>query len=199
MQVVSYNLRKYQTANPVVRHLIRRFLRRLLQEVSNLQPQTVIDLGCGEGVIAHVLLTEMRHLSYVGYDRSPAAIEEAERRNPRVQFRQVDLLDLGPADHITDLILCLEVLEHVKDTEGFLRHVVQLRGRNLIFSVPWEPFFRIGNLCRGLHLRRLGNHPEHVHCFSKRSLARTLSRHYPHVRIEGSFPWLFGICQSASA
>lgn len=196
MQPLSTNLQKYQSANPVVRHLIYRFLRKLIKEVSDQQPQTMIELGCGEGVIAQVLLREVRKVAYVGYDRSATAIEEAHRRNPGVPFRQADILDLRPTDQVPDVILCIEVMEHIQDSERLLSRIAILHGHVSIISVPWEPFFRIGNLCRGRHLARLGNHPEHVHCFTKCSLASVLKRHFVSVRIVTSFPWLLGICQN---
>jgi hypothetical protein len=37
------------------------------------------------------------------------------------------------------------------------------------FSVPFEPYFRIGNVLRGKHLGRLGNHPEHVQHWNLRT------------------------------
>jgi SAM-dependent methyltransferase len=194
-EAATSNLRKYQTGNPAVQFLLRRFFCKLVRQVSALHPKTVIDLGCGEGVVAKILRSHLGQIEYVGYDKNPIAIREAERRNPAAVFRHADIFDLEPAPDSADLMLCLEVIEHVEDTDRLLTHIARLRAHHLIVSVPWEPFFRIGNLCRGQHLRRLGNHPEHVHCFGARSLQSMLSRHFQEVRIESSFPWLFGICR----
>ena len=57
-------------------------------------------------------------------------------------------------------------------------------------SVPWEPWFRLGNLGRGKNVRRLGNDPEHVQVFTPRRLHRALERHYSEVRVVKAFPWL---------
>lgn len=194
----SSNLRKYQTRNPVVQHLIRRFFRMLLKEITKLEPATILDLGCGEGIVAGAILKEMPSIAYRGCDNNRGAIDEARRRNSTGEFERRDLFDLQPERQRPDLVLCLEVMEHIEETDKLLRQFARLAGKHVLVSVPWEPFFRLGNLCRGRHVGQLGNHPEHVHCFDRTSLRRALSRHFSNVRVEPSFPWLFGICSVPS-
>jgi SAM-dependent methyltransferase len=188
------NLRKYQTSNPVVRRLIARFLEKLLDEVAQAQPASILDLGCGEGIVAAAILKRMGNVAYRGCDNNPWSIDQARELNPAAEFLCADIFELLPTPEPPDLVLCLEVMEHIEDTDRFLAHLARLTGKRLILSVPWEPFFRLGNLCRGMHVRRLGNHPEHLHCFGKASFGRALSRYFSSVRIETTFPWLFGIC-----
>ena len=68
--------------------------------------------------------------------------------------------------------------------------LARITGGRLVVSVPWEPWFRLGNLGRGKNLRRLGNDPEHVQAFTPRRLHRALERHYSEVRVVKAFPWL---------
>jgi SAM-dependent methyltransferase len=192
----SSNLRKYQTSNPLVRFLISRFFERLTKEVGVVAPKTIIDLGCGEGIVAGVILKSFRNVAYFGFDRHPRAIQEAQIRSPDASFCCIDILDLKSDITQADLLLCLEVLEHVKDADHFLAHIAKMDSHWVIISVPWEPFFRMGNFCRGKDLRRWGNHPEHFQFFNPSSLRTILSRHFREVRIESSFPWLFGICRT---
>jgi hypothetical protein len=63
--------------------------------------------------------------------------------------------------------------------------------RAVVVSVPWEPYFRLGNLARLKYLRRLGNHPEHIQAFDPPALAAAMRRHFPSVQVVTSFPWLF--------
>jgi hypothetical protein len=59
-----------------------------------------------------------------------------------------------------------------------------------VVSVPWEPWFRLGNLGRGKNVRRLGNDPEHVQWFTPRRLRRALAASFDEVRVVRAFPWI---------
>ena len=80
------------------------------------------------------------------------------------------------------------------DPEDWLRLVLgelaRVTADRCVVSVPWEPWFRLGNLGRGKNVRRLGNDPEHVGWFTPGRLRRTLERSFTDVRIVRAFPWL---------
>jgi hypothetical protein len=59
-----------------------------------------------------------------------------------------------------------------------------------VVSVPWEPWFRLGNLGRGKNVARLGNDPEHVQRFTPARLRRTLEASFRDVRVVRAFPWI---------
>ena len=64
-----------------------------------------------------------------------------------------------------------------------------------VVSVPWEPWFRLGNLARGKNVGRLGNDPEHVQQFGPASLRRRLQTVFHDVEVRRCFPWLVGVCR----
>jgi hypothetical protein len=86
--------------------------------------------------------------------------------------------------------LCLEVLEHLEDPAPAVDRIAEWTRSMAIVSVPWEPFFRAGNLLRGKYVASLGNHPEHVQQFGPRSLNALLERRFRVVHVETCFPWL---------
>lgn len=49
MQKTTDNYRKHTSGNPVQQYLIERFYKVLLQEVKKLKPNSILDVGCGEG------------------------------------------------------------------------------------------------------------------------------------------------------
>ncbi len=187
---------KYRVRNPVMRRIISRFVDSICQRIMTLKPTRIVDFGCGEGQIAHAISQLPIEFDYCGFDLNEQSLEEARRLNPEVRFERADLLTLEPDVGSADLVICLEVLEHLPDPQHVLMQIMQWTTRDAIVSVPWEPYFRIGNLMRGRHLRRLGNHPEHLHHFNATSLTSMLESHSLHVRVESCFPWLIGHLKS---
>ena len=97
---------------------------------------------------------------------------------------------LPVADGAGDLVTCIELLEHLEPFDPAVDELARITGGRLVVSVPWEPWFRLGNLGRGKNVRRLGNDPEHVQAFTPRRLHRALERRYSEVRVVKAFPWL---------
>ena len=133
---------------------------------------------------------------YEGIDLREDSILEARRRNPEFEFRVADFFESEPPETPADLVICLEVLEHLEDPDAAVQRL-SLWGRTILVSVPWEPYFRIGNFLRGKYWNRLGNHPEHIQSFGPTSLQRLLRRSLQDVYISTSFPWLIGRGRSA--
>lgn len=100
----------------------------------------VLDIGCGPGRLAALLL-EQGVGEYVGVDFSPVAVEMAGRNvpDPRATFLVGDARDAAiHAAHDYDILICTEVLEHV---EADLEIVSRFRpGRRCICSVPNFPY-----------------------------------------------------------
>ncbi len=63
----------------------------------------------------------------------------------------------------------------------------------VIVSVPWEPWFRLGNLARGKNIGRFGNDPEHIGAFGPASLARLLRGSFTTVSVNRRLPWLLAV------
>ena len=89
-----------------------------------------------------------------------------------------------------DLVTCIELLEHLEPFDPAVAELARITGGRCVVSVPWEPWFRLGNLGRGKNLRRLGNDPEHVQAFTPGRLHRALEADFSEVRVVKAFPWL---------
>jgi len=167
--------------------------------VAAVAPARLLDVGCGEGLVASHLHGHGLRLDYLGLDVSADAVAAATRRAPALRFTVGDLLADPPPPGPWDLVMCLEVLEHLREPRAAVHRLASVARRgggepgHVLVSVPWEPWFRLGNLARGQHLAQLGNHPEHVQAFGPRSLATLLGAELDDVRVEGCFPWLVGV------
>lgn len=112
-----------------------RIIRDLLQ-VNGIRPATVIETGCGAGGNL-VKLAEMdgEILQLTGFDISPQAIELAsEYADDRLQFIQGDIRDIRIN---SDLMLVIDVLEHVDDFYGFLR-ALRNTSSYFVFHIPLD-------------------------------------------------------------
>jgi 2-polyprenyl-3-methyl-5-hydroxy-6-metoxy-1,4-benzoquinol methylase len=182
---------KYGTRNPVARQLVASFRAALTTLVDRAAPRSLIDVGCGEGVLTSVLAERLGGRHVLGVDRNDPGLraEWASRPRPNVEYRVADAESLPIADGEYDLACAIEVLEHVSDPEAALGELRRVARRGLIVSVPREPIWRMANVARGAHLRSLGDTPGHRHHWSKRGFASLVSRYGRIDAVRSPFPW----------
>lgn len=180
---------KFETSNPLVRAMIGGFFSRLGEVVAPLGPASTLDAGCGEGETL-VRLGPLLGERIAAVDLSAYSVDRVGERLPAVDAQVASVTDLPFADSSFDLVLCLEVLEHLDDPAAAVSELARVAVADVVVSVPHEPWFRIGSLLRGKYVRSLGNHPEHVNHFDRRSLAALLEPALEVGTIRTAFPWL---------
>jgi 2-polyprenyl-3-methyl-5-hydroxy-6-metoxy-1,4-benzoquinol methylase len=182
---------KYGSANPVVRHLMQGFESTLdgLWEIA--APASVLDVGCGEGVLTERWADRLGSGRIVGIDLDDPKLraEWERRRRPNLEYRAEDATRLSFADGEFDMAAAIEVLEHVPEPERTLAEMARVAERWLLVSVPREPLWRALNMARGAYVKDLGNTPGHVNHWSKRSFVQMLSRHGRVEQVRSPFPW----------
>jgi 2-polyprenyl-3-methyl-5-hydroxy-6-metoxy-1,4-benzoquinol methylase len=191
------NYEKFQTGNPVVRRLFNGFFDRISEQIRKAGPTKVLDAGCGEGETIERLGDLLPH-PVQGVDLNPESVEFASSRLPDDRFEVGDLTDLGFEDDSFDLVLCLEVLEHIPNPEPALIELSRVCSSEILISVPHEPWFRLGSLARGKYLSGWGNHPEHVNHWNPKTLRRFLEPTVDVVEIGTSLPWVIARCRVRS-
>jgi 2-polyprenyl-3-methyl-5-hydroxy-6-metoxy-1,4-benzoquinol methylase len=181
---------KYGSANPVVKRLMAAFESTLDELFEQAAPSSLLDVGCGEGVLTAKLAARIEG-PVVGIDLDdPALHAEWERiEAPNCDFRVMKAENLPYDDGEFDMATAIEVLEHVPDPEHTVAEMARVASRHLLVSVPREPLWRALNMARGAYLRDLGNTPGHVNHWSKRSFVQLLSRHGEVVEARSPFPW----------
>jgi 2-polyprenyl-3-methyl-5-hydroxy-6-metoxy-1,4-benzoquinol methylase len=182
---------KYGSTNPVVRRLMGGFQRALDQLFDRAQPTSLLDVGCGEGLLVHRWAQHLGEKRVVGIDLEEESIQAgwAERQAPNLEYRVMQADTLPFASGEFDLVSAIEVLEHLPDPEKTLSEMARCAERHLLVSVPHEPLWRALNLARGAYVPQLGNTPGHLNHWSKRSFMRLLSRHGEIVEARSPFPW----------
>jgi len=183
---------KYGSQNPVVRRLMAGFESTLDELFARAAPDSLLDIGCGEGVLTEQWAARLGDGRVVGLDLEDEKLQAEWRRRPRanLEFRALDVTDGLPyADREFDLVCATEVLEHVPAPERVVAEMARVAGRHLIVSVPHEPLWRILNVARGAYLRELGNTPGHVNHWTRRGFVSLLSGHGEVTEIRSPFPW----------
>jgi 2-polyprenyl-3-methyl-5-hydroxy-6-metoxy-1,4-benzoquinol methylase len=182
---------KYGSSNPVVKRLMAGFHETLDELWMRAAPTSVLDVGCGEGVLTAEWAERLGDGRIVGIDLEDPKLraEWARRERPNLEFRAEEATRLSFADDEFDLAAAIEVLEHVPEPEATLAEMARVARRHLLVSVPREPLWRGLNMARGAYWRELGNTPGHVNHWSKRGFVSLLSRHGAVEQARSPFPW----------
>jgi 2-polyprenyl-3-methyl-5-hydroxy-6-metoxy-1,4-benzoquinol methylase len=182
---------KYGSTNPVVRRLMAGFQRTLDELFAEAAPASVLDVGCGEGVLTEQWAQRLGDGRVVGIDLADPklAAEWATRRRPNLQFEAMTVESLSFADDAFDLVAATEVLEHVDHPEAAVAEMARVARRWLLVSVPHEPLWRALNVARGAYLRELGNTPGHLNHWTRAGFVRMLGAHGEVVQTRSPFPW----------
>ena len=183
---------KYGSTNPIVRRTMAAFESALDELFFRADPRSLLDVGCGEGVLVQrwaQRLGESRRV--VGIDLEEESIQSgwSQRTAPNLEYRVMQAENLPFADGEFDLATAIEVLEHVPDPAHTLSEMARCAERHLLVSVPREPLWRMLNMVRGAYWPALGNTPGHLNHWSKRAFVDLLSRHGDVIGVRSPFPW----------
>ncbi len=181
---------KYGSQNPVVRRLMAGFERSLDELWHMASPSSILDVGCGEGVLTSEWAERIEG-KIVGIDLPDPKLEAEwqKRQRPNLEYRAEEATSLSFADGEFDMATAIEVLEHVPDPEATLAEMARVARRWLLVSVPREPLWRALNLARGAYVRSLGNTPGHVNHWSRRRFESLLAGYGTVAEARSPFPW----------
>ena len=186
---------KYGSSNPVVRRLMSGFQSALDELWERAAPESILDVGCGEGILTAAWAERLGDGRVVGIDlEDPKLLAEwAERTRPNLEFRAEEATSLSFDDDEFDMATAIEVLEHVPAPGATVAEMARVARRWLLVSVPREPLWRGLNVARGAYLRDLGNTPGHVNHWSKRAFVSLLSRYGTVEEARSPLPWTMAL------
>jgi hypothetical protein len=136
----------------------------------HLVPETVCEVGCGAGEILNQLYQVMpSHNRFTGFEISPQAFEMCrQREKDRLVFRNEDIL---ATTENYDLLLVMDVFEHIPDYMGFLT-AMRERAAYKIFHIPLE--LTVRGLFFGDALLSSRRTMGHLHYFDRSTALSTL-------------------------
>jgi 2-polyprenyl-3-methyl-5-hydroxy-6-metoxy-1,4-benzoquinol methylase len=187
---------KYRTRHPITRRLMAGFERSMFELLATTRPvATVLEVGCGEGMVTAQLTRFFPGAQVVGCDLSPQIVAEARQRHPGLRFEVASIYDAGTHAGSFDLVVACEVLEHLEDPARALRAIARASNRHLFVSVPREPLWRLLNLARGRYWSRLGNTPGHLRHWSTGAFVRLLGTEVEVRATRSPIPWTQALCR----
>ena len=184
--IVGNHYDKYNTHNPIARALMRGFTDAVTDLYLGTGAHSVLEVGCGEGLLADHLIKRARPERF---DACDVALRPAPGIDPQISLREASIYALPYPDHSVDLVICCEVLEHLRDPAAGLAELARVSARHVLLSTPWEPVWRLLNLARGRYLGALGNTPGHIQHFSRGDLIALASTHLGALRVRRPLPW----------
>lgn len=140
-------------------------------ERNNLQPDTICEVGCGAGEILAQLSQQLTdNINYSGYEISEQAYGLCQKRaSENIYFYQENLLERE--DQFFDIVMAIDVFEHVEDYFGFLRKL-KTKGRYKIFHIPLE--ISVQTVLRGTAMPQRRKSVGHLHYFTKENALMAL-------------------------
>src|SRR3989344_1082666 len=130
----------YKSKNPLVKMVSVGRLDKIVSLLPQEKNIKILDAGCGEGQLLLKIFNKGYNDIY-GADVTPVALESAKKRIPKAKFSLQDLKSLNFSDEYFDVVICTEVIEHIKNYEKVLQELKRILKKNglLIITFPNEP------------------------------------------------------------
>lgn len=180
---------KYEDTNFISKYLVDNYFKsvnKLILKANNIE--LAHEIGVGEGRSTMRLSKMVPNLTASEYVEQ--LVKLAKINNPSLTVFQESVYNLNYKNSSVDLILLLEVLEHLDFPKIALEEIKRVSRKYLIIGVPREPLWRFLNMCRFKYLTSLGNTPGHLNHWSKRALINLVEKKFGKVvAVESPIPW----------
>lgn len=178
---------KYASTNPIEQRMMAGFFEAFDRMLDGSKPDLIVEVGAGEGRVTERLVDRFPDADVIGLDLpDDGLVDDWAKLGVPMFFG--DATRLPFADGGVDLVVGLEVLEHIPSPELALAEIARVC-RTAVLSVPREPIWRAGNMARGRYLRDLGNTPGHVNHWSAKAFVEFAATRFDVERTARPLPW----------
>jgi ubiquinone/menaquinone biosynthesis C-methylase UbiE len=107
------------------------------------RPRRVLEVGYGEGIVLATLAARLPGTWLDGLEVDGTALEAARTRCPGATLVRGDACALPFEDQSFDLVVCLEVLEHLPEPARVTQELERVASHGCLLGVSHEPFFQL--------------------------------------------------------
>lgn len=181
-------------------HMHRYFVPPILDAVTRLRPEDVLDYGCGNGALCRALV-QQGVKGVAGMDPSESGIQQAIRNCPGARFINHSVYEPLPAEFrgMFDLVISTEVVEHLYAPRALPERVQEALkpGGSVIVTTPYHGYLKNLAICL---LNKWDSHHSvfwdhgHIKFWSRNTLRQLFEEAgFEFVRFQGlgRFPWLW--------
>lgn len=152
----------------------------LVDKLSSLNYEKILDLGCGTGAVLKLITDKIKYAHAYGLDISENMLKQAEQK-----LNDKAMLTLGDAEHLPfendffDVVYCNDSFHHYPSPDAALSEVQQVLKQNGTFIVcdSWMPFFFRNIMNTFIKFSKEGD----VHIYSENEICSLLSRYFHNV------------------
>ncbi len=190
-EIIDYFLESYKESNFIAKKLYDVFFDNIDSALNQCKDsESFLEVGCGLGE-SSLRISEMlkdKYFEVSEFNKDYVSILHNSKFPIKVSNESV--YELKRNNNSFDVVLFLEVLEHLEDTELALKELFRVSKKYVIISVPYEPLWCILNLLRGKYVSSFGNTPGHINHFNIKKLKKLLSKHGTVRQVYTPIPWI---------
>ena len=179
---------KYASTNPIEQRMMRGFMAALDGMLDGLAPARILEVGVGEGHVMRRVRERFPGVPLAGLDLPDDSLARTGAPSG-LPCMFGDATALPFPDQAFDLVLAIEVLEHVPGPESALAELARVCSGTLVASVPFEPIWRAGNLARRRYVGDWGNTPGHVNHWTRWGFRRFVAGRFDVDEVRTPLPW----------
>jgi 2-polyprenyl-3-methyl-5-hydroxy-6-metoxy-1,4-benzoquinol methylase len=143
----------YAHKNPIIDYVFWKRLKLAYDFALKNKPETVLDFGCGSGVLSYSLAEICSNVVALDIETGPLNLIKEKIAFPsNIEFLDKDLKEVKFQSGKFDLIIALDVLEHVDNLNSYIEEFSRILspGGTILVSGPTENiFYKIGRKLAG--------------------------------------------------